>query len=214
MESLGVPRADGGPVETDPRAIWRRFAEHYHLFRGTPSRIWHDWVYSEVFGLTERLTRRHRRPLLRRHGRQAGTGRLPPPRPVRALQHRGHHHHREPAGPAGPPPGHPRVRLEGPRPDRLPPGPGARSRLRGIPRQSGPAGRDHRRGRPDLGRLSGGPAEPPRVLRRHGRHLHRPRPPHRLHRRPRRRPRRRPCSRRSWRAGSSRPTPSCSAARC
>ena len=26
MESLGVPRADGGPVETDPRAIWRRFA--------------------------------------------------------------------------------------------------------------------------------------------------------------------------------------------
>ena len=56
MESLGVPRADGGPVETDPRAIWRRFAAHYHLFRGTPSRIWHDWVYSEVFGLTERLT--------------------------------------------------------------------------------------------------------------------------------------------------------------
>ena len=56
MESLGVPRADGGPVETDPRVIWRRFAEHYHLFRGTPSRLWHDWVYSEVFGLTERLT--------------------------------------------------------------------------------------------------------------------------------------------------------------
>jgi glucuronate isomerase len=56
MEALGVPRADGGPVETDPRTIWRTFAQNYHLFRGTPSRMWHDWVYSEVFGLTERLT--------------------------------------------------------------------------------------------------------------------------------------------------------------
>ena len=44
MEDLGVPRADGGAVETDPRKIWRRFAENYHLFRGTPSRMWHDWV--------------------------------------------------------------------------------------------------------------------------------------------------------------------------
>lgn len=55
LESLGVPRADGGAVETDPRAIWRRFAEHYHLFRGTPSRMWHDWVYAEVFGIDVRL---------------------------------------------------------------------------------------------------------------------------------------------------------------
>jgi glucuronate isomerase len=56
LEDLGVPRADGGPVETDPRAIWRRFAERNHLFRGTPSRIWHDWVYAEVFGLDVRLS--------------------------------------------------------------------------------------------------------------------------------------------------------------
>ena len=56
LEDLGVPRADGGPVETDPRKIWRLFAERYHLFRGTPSRMWHDWVYSEVFGIDVRLT--------------------------------------------------------------------------------------------------------------------------------------------------------------
>lgn len=56
MESLGVPRVDGGPVETDPRAVWRRFAENYHLFRGTPSRMWHDWVYAEMFGLDVRLS--------------------------------------------------------------------------------------------------------------------------------------------------------------
>jgi glucuronate isomerase len=56
MEALGVPRVDGGPVETDPRRIWRLFARHYSLFRGTPSRLWHDWVYREAFGLDVRLT--------------------------------------------------------------------------------------------------------------------------------------------------------------
>jgi glucuronate isomerase len=56
LEALGVPRVDGGPVEQDPRAIWRLFARHYHLFRGTPSRLWHDWVYTELFGLDVRLT--------------------------------------------------------------------------------------------------------------------------------------------------------------
>ena len=37
MESLGIPTVDGTPVEADPRKIWQRFAEHYHLFRGTPT---------------------------------------------------------------------------------------------------------------------------------------------------------------------------------
>src|SRR5947207_4712934 len=31
LEALGVPRVDGGPVEGDPRKIWRLFAEHQHL---------------------------------------------------------------------------------------------------------------------------------------------------------------------------------------
>jgi glucuronate isomerase len=56
LEDLGVPRADGGPVEQDPRAIWRRFAERYHLFRGTPSRLWLDHAFAEVFGIDERLS--------------------------------------------------------------------------------------------------------------------------------------------------------------
>ena len=58
MEALGVPRQDDGPIEADPRTIWRLFARHYHLFHGTPSRLWHDWVYGEVFGLTEPLSER------------------------------------------------------------------------------------------------------------------------------------------------------------
>ena len=55
LESLGVPPLDDGPFETDARVIWRRFAEHYHLFRGTPSRLWLDHVFAEIFGLKVRL---------------------------------------------------------------------------------------------------------------------------------------------------------------
>lgn len=52
LESLGIPTVDGSPVETDARAIWRLFAERYYLFRGTPSRMWLDYVFSDVFGLS------------------------------------------------------------------------------------------------------------------------------------------------------------------
>jgi glucuronate isomerase len=55
MESLGVPRRDGGPVETDPRKIWQQFADHFHLFRGTPSGVWLGHELESVFGVTERL---------------------------------------------------------------------------------------------------------------------------------------------------------------
>ncbi len=56
LESLGVPRVDGGPVEQDPRKIWRLFAQNYHLFRGTPSRLWVDHALQNVFGVTQRLS--------------------------------------------------------------------------------------------------------------------------------------------------------------
>jgi glucuronate isomerase len=56
MESLGIPRTDGGRVEQEPRKIWRILAEHWHLFRGTPSRIWLTQTMAEVFGVTEKLT--------------------------------------------------------------------------------------------------------------------------------------------------------------
>ena len=55
LEDLGVPTADGSPVETDGRVIWRRFAENFHLFRGTPTRIWFDYVLSGVFGIDKPL---------------------------------------------------------------------------------------------------------------------------------------------------------------
>jgi glucuronate isomerase len=56
LEKLGVPHANGTAVETDGRTIWRLFAEHYHLFRGTPTRLWLDHAFSDLFGLQERLS--------------------------------------------------------------------------------------------------------------------------------------------------------------
>lgn len=55
LADLGVPRSDGGPVETDGRKIWRLFAQHYHLFRGTPSRMWLDYSFQHVFGIDRPL---------------------------------------------------------------------------------------------------------------------------------------------------------------
>jgi len=55
MESLGIATLDGSEIEADSRKIWRLFASNYHLFAGTPSRIWLDHVFNEVFGLDELL---------------------------------------------------------------------------------------------------------------------------------------------------------------
>ena len=56
LADLGVPLVDGGPTETDGRRIWRRFAENYHLLRGTPSRLWLDYTFEHVFGLDTPLS--------------------------------------------------------------------------------------------------------------------------------------------------------------
>jgi glucuronate isomerase len=50
LASLGVA-STAGPSSADPRSAWRLFASHYHLFRGTPSRMWLDHVFAEVFGI-------------------------------------------------------------------------------------------------------------------------------------------------------------------
>lgn len=50
LEALGI----GNPA-ADPRESWRLLAARYHLFRGTPSRLWLDWVFAECFGLEVQL---------------------------------------------------------------------------------------------------------------------------------------------------------------
>ncbi|HEX8445169.1 MAG TPA: glucuronate isomerase [Sphingomonas sp.] len=50
LDALAIPRRDGVPA-TDRRSAWRLFANHYYLFRGTPSRLWLDHVFVDVFGM-------------------------------------------------------------------------------------------------------------------------------------------------------------------
>jgi glucuronate isomerase len=52
LDDLGI----GQPVIKHPRKVWRIFAGHYSLFRGTPTRIWLDFAFQELFGLKERLS--------------------------------------------------------------------------------------------------------------------------------------------------------------
>ncbi|MBL4854321.1 MAG: glucuronate isomerase [Robiginitomaculum sp.] len=40
-----------GQTDTDPRKAWGVFAEHYYLFRGTPTRIWMNYVFKTVFNI-------------------------------------------------------------------------------------------------------------------------------------------------------------------
>ena len=55
LESLGVPQNDGRE-SSDPREVWRIFARHYYLFRGTPTRLWLDYAFEKQFGLKDRLS--------------------------------------------------------------------------------------------------------------------------------------------------------------
>jgi glucuronate isomerase len=56
LEDLGIPTRDGTPAESDPRKIWQRFAEHYYLFRATPTGVWLDDELYSVFGVRTKLS--------------------------------------------------------------------------------------------------------------------------------------------------------------
>ncbi len=58
LYSQGVSLDDleiGQPELKNPRKVWHIFARHYHLFRGTPTRMWLDFAFQELFGLDQRL---------------------------------------------------------------------------------------------------------------------------------------------------------------
>ncbi len=56
LESLGVPRIDGGQTEQDHRKIWQIVGENFYLFRGTPTGVWLRHELYEVLGIRTRLT--------------------------------------------------------------------------------------------------------------------------------------------------------------
>jgi glucuronate isomerase len=59
LYSQGISLEDleiGQPELKDARRVWHIFARHYYLFRGTPTRMWLDFAFQELFGLDERLS--------------------------------------------------------------------------------------------------------------------------------------------------------------
>lgn len=56
LEALGIRSFHGGQVEADDRKAWSLFAQNYHLFWGTPSQLWLDFVFNEVFGFEDPLS--------------------------------------------------------------------------------------------------------------------------------------------------------------
>jgi glucuronate isomerase len=59
LYSQGVSMHDLGIRQPNPansRKTWRIFAEHYYLFRGTPTSIWLDYEFEKLFGLDQRLS--------------------------------------------------------------------------------------------------------------------------------------------------------------
>ncbi len=55
LQTLGIPSIDGTRVETDHRKIWQIFADRFYLFAGTPTGLWLNYEFSEVFGIKEKL---------------------------------------------------------------------------------------------------------------------------------------------------------------
>jgi len=55
FESLAIPSRAGPENKTDPREAWNIFAANYHLFRGSPIRLWMNYVFKEVFDIDAAL---------------------------------------------------------------------------------------------------------------------------------------------------------------
>ena len=56
-ESLGIPKMDGSRNEFDPKVVWQILADKWHLFRGTPSRIWVQEILYTLFDIDEVLSK-------------------------------------------------------------------------------------------------------------------------------------------------------------
>ena len=83
LYSQGISLDDleiGAPAIQDPRRVWRIFAENYYLFRGTPTRLWLDHVFQDLFDLRERLSRKDCGSLFRHHFRAIVHACVPAPR--------------------------------------------------------------------------------------------------------------------------------------
>ena len=202
------------PEMKDPRKVWRIFASHYYLFRGTPTRMWLDFAFQELFGLEERLSEKTADLYFDTISEKLRTPEFLP----RALYER---FNMEVLATTDSPldslADHKAIRDSGWKarilPD-LPARPGGRSGVCRICGQHCAAGRADRRRHLDLGRLPERAAQGARTLQGTGLHGDRPRAPHRANRRPFRGRGRGTLSRGAWRQRRRRASRSSSAPRC
>jgi glucuronate isomerase len=55
-QGISMEQLRRGADPADAQEVWRLFAAHYSLFRATPTRLWLDYAFAELFELTERLS--------------------------------------------------------------------------------------------------------------------------------------------------------------
>ena len=181
LEDLGIPRRDGSAGEQDARKIWHAFAAHYHLFRGTPTRIWLDHAFNTVFGIDERLTAESADRYFDRINECLAQ---PAFRPRALFERFNIEVIATTESPLDPLVHHQKIRKSGwkgrvvtaYRPD-----PVVDPEFEGFAANHRAIRGTHRRGHGDVERLSRGTPQSPRVLQIHGRHVHRPRTPDRAH---------------------------------
>ena len=56
LEQLGISRRDGAAVVSDPRSIWQTLADHFYLFRATPTGVWLNHELYDIFDVREKLS--------------------------------------------------------------------------------------------------------------------------------------------------------------
>ena len=127
---------------------------HYYLFRGTPTRMWLDFAFEELFGLEERLCASNAGAYYDTISAKLASPAFRP----RALYDQFNIEvlatTNPPLDPLNLPSGDPRLRMEGPHLAYVSPRFGRRSRIRWLPPECAAAGRDARRGLLALARLS------------------------------------------------------------
>ena len=57
LSELGLSSIENNVSIKKPRDVWGTFAKNYFLFRGTPTRIWLDYVFENLFDLKETLNK-------------------------------------------------------------------------------------------------------------------------------------------------------------
>jgi glucuronate isomerase len=55
LDELGILKTGEKTVSADPKKVWQIFADNFHLFYGTPSYFWLNYVFANTFGLDVKL---------------------------------------------------------------------------------------------------------------------------------------------------------------